>query len=258
MEAGPAFLNALPIGAGIALAALIGAIFGSFIATLVLRWPAGRSLAGRSRCDGCDAPLGARDLVPLLSALRLRGRCRRCGAPIDPFHGRVELASALIGALALAVIPGISGWLWALFGWLLLPLALLDARHMWLPDPLNALLAVAFKAVRLDNSRDPVVIREGRVASRLWRQVERTAGGACCCDERLLVPQQQVKGVGQIAVARSFHRVTLAILIVNRAVVDNGPRGVQHDNRDSVAAVRRPDTGRLPGGPPPPQAASSP
>ena len=49
MEAGPAFLNVLPIGAGIALAALIGAILGSFIATLVLRWPAGRPLAGRSR-----------------------------------------------------------------------------------------------------------------------------------------------------------------------------------------------------------------
>lgn len=142
MEAGPAFLNALPTGAGIALAALIGAIFGSFIATLVLRWPAGRSLAGRSRCDGCDAPLGSRDLVPLLSALWLRGRCRRCGVPIDRFHGRVELASALVGALALSVMPGVSGWLWALFGWLLLPLALLDARHMWLPDPLNALLAV--------------------------------------------------------------------------------------------------------------------
>ncbi|MDZ3832774.1 MAG: prepilin peptidase [Sphingopyxis sp.] len=36
-----------------------------------------------------------------------------------------------------------AGWLWALFGWLLLPLALLDARHFWLPDRLNLLLALA-------------------------------------------------------------------------------------------------------------------
>ncbi|SKB30177.1 prepilin peptidase [Sphingopyxis flava] len=133
----------LPWGAEIAFAALIGAVIGSFIATLVLRWPAGRSLAGRSQCDGCNAPLGTRDLVPLASALWLRGRCRRCGVPIDKFHSRVELASALLGALALALMPGAQGWLWALFGWLLLPLALLDARHMWLPDPLNALLALA-------------------------------------------------------------------------------------------------------------------
>ena len=89
---------------------LIGAILGSFIATLVLRWPAGRSLLGRSRCDGCDRPLGALDLVPLLSALLLRGRCRRCGAPIDPFHSRVELTSALVGAVALALMPGAAGW----------------------------------------------------------------------------------------------------------------------------------------------------
>ena len=51
--------------------------------------------------------------------------------------------SAAIGAAALALLPGTAGWLWALFGWLLLPLALLDARYMWLPDPLNVVLALA-------------------------------------------------------------------------------------------------------------------
>ena len=136
------YLDALPFGTGIALAGLIGLILGSFIATLVLRWPAGRSVLGRSQCDGCGRPLGALDLIPLLSALAARGRCRTCGAPIDRFHSRVEAGSALIGMIALALMPGITGWLWALFGWLLLPLALLDARHFWLPDRLGALLAV--------------------------------------------------------------------------------------------------------------------
>lgn len=137
-------LDALPVAAGAGLAALVGAVLGSFIAALVLRWPQGRSvLRGRSQCDACHAPLTARDLVPLLSALWLRGRCRHCGARIDPFHLYVELGAALIGAIALALMPGTAGWLWALFGWLLLPLALLDARHMWLPDALSALLAVA-------------------------------------------------------------------------------------------------------------------
>ena len=135
-------LDALPFGMGVAMAALIGLIFGSFIATLVLRWPAGRSVRGRSCCDGCGQPLVVRDLVPLLSALFLRGKCRRCGAAIDPFHSRVEWSAAAIGALALALMPGTAGWLWALFGWLLLPLALLDARHFWLPDRLNLLLAI--------------------------------------------------------------------------------------------------------------------
>ncbi|KTE22662.1 peptidase A24 [Sphingopyxis sp. H050] len=133
-------LGALPFGAGVAFAGLVGLVLGSFIATLVLRWPAGRSVLGRSQCDGCGRGLGVSDLVPLLSALASRGRCRQCHRPIDPFHWRVELGSALIGVAALAWMPGTAGWLWALFGWMLLPLALLDARHFWLPDGLNALL----------------------------------------------------------------------------------------------------------------------
>lgn len=40
------------------------------------------------------------------------------------------------------MMPGVEGWLWALFGWLLIPLAVLDARHFWLPDRLSGLLAV--------------------------------------------------------------------------------------------------------------------
>ena len=127
---------------GVAFAALIGLVLGSFIATLVLRWPAGRSVLGRSQCDGCGRALGALDLFPLLSTLASRGRCRTCNAAIDPFHSRVELGSALIGIVALALSPGTAGWLWALFGWLVLPLALLDARHFWLPDRLNLLLGV--------------------------------------------------------------------------------------------------------------------
>ena len=136
-------LDALPIGAGVGLAGLVGLVAGSFIATLVLRWPAGRSVLGRSECDGCRRTLRIRDLIPLLSALLARGSCRSCGGQIDPFHWRVEAAAALVGVIALATLPGTTGWLWALFGWLLLPLALLDARHFWLPDTLNATLAVA-------------------------------------------------------------------------------------------------------------------
>jgi leader peptidase (prepilin peptidase)/N-methyltransferase len=126
-----AALDALPFGMGVGLAALAGLLLGSFLATLVLRWPLGRSvLRGRSLCDACGTALTARDLIPLLSAIAARGRCRHCGAPIGALHWR-------------ALMPGTAGWLWALFGWLLLPLALLDARHMWLPDPLNVVLALA-------------------------------------------------------------------------------------------------------------------
>jgi leader peptidase (prepilin peptidase)/N-methyltransferase len=123
---------------------LLGAIFGSFIATLCLRWPEGRSvLAGRSHCDGCAKPLPAARLVPLLSALLSRGRATCCGGAIDPFHARVEWIAALIGAAALGLTPSLQGLALAAFGWLLLPLLLLDLRHFWLPDSLTFVLGLS-------------------------------------------------------------------------------------------------------------------
>lgn len=122
--------------------ALIGAILGSFLATLILRWPQGRSVVrGRSACDGCGRTLVARDLIPLLSAMVQRGRCRTCGARIDPLHGRVEAGCAIIGALAIGGMPDLGGIGWALLGWMLLTLAILDWRHFWLPDALTLPLA---------------------------------------------------------------------------------------------------------------------
>lgn len=123
---------------GGAAGAALGAIAGSFLATLLIRWPAGRSaLTGRSRCDGCDAPLGARDLVPLLSFLVARGRCRACGAAIDLRHPAMELAAAMIGAAASVAHPLPLALVTAGFGWVLLLLIALDAEHHWLPDRLT-------------------------------------------------------------------------------------------------------------------------
>ena len=134
-----------------------GAIIGSFLATLILRWPQGRGVArGRSACDGCGRVLGARDLVPLLSALVQRGRCRTCGAAIDPLHGRVEAGCALIGALAIGGMPGPGGIGWAVLGWMLLTLAVLDWRHFWLPDALT--LPLAFLGLTLGMWATDVVL----------------------------------------------------------------------------------------------------
>lgn len=124
------------------IGALAGAIIGSFLATLILRWPQGRSvLRGRSACDGCGRTLAARDLIPMVSSLLSHGKCRTCGAAIDPLHGRVEAGCAIIGALALGFRPDLGGIGGMVLGWLLLTLAVLDWRHFWLPDALTLPLA---------------------------------------------------------------------------------------------------------------------
>ena len=119
------------------LGTLAGLIAGSFLATLVVRWPRGESIGGRSHCDGCQARLSLPDLIPLWSFLVARGACRRCGARIDWRHPALELTAALIGGLALFVVPGPAGFAGALLGWFLLALLALDAEHFWLPDALT-------------------------------------------------------------------------------------------------------------------------
>lgn len=142
------------------LGGLAGLIAGSFIGALVQRWPRGEQVvAGRSRCDGCGRGLGPADLVPVLSYVLLRGRCRTCRAPIARVHPAAELAACLVGATAFAAAPPAQALVGAAFGWTLVALALLDLEHFWLPDRLTLPLAAAGVAaaasgqsVRLDES----------------------------------------------------------------------------------------------------------
>jgi leader peptidase (prepilin peptidase)/N-methyltransferase len=70
---------------------------GSFLNVVASRLPLGRSVSTpRSACPACDAEIRARDNVPLLSYVLLRGRCRDCKAPIGWRYPAVELATALL------------------------------------------------------------------------------------------------------------------------------------------------------------------
>ncbi len=121
---------------------ILGLLFGSFLAALVMRWPQGRSvLGGRSACDGCRRTLRVTELIPLLGALASSGRCRTCGTPIDPVHWWMEAGCGAIGLAATLVAPIPAALGWMVLGWVLLTLAVLDARHFWLPDALTLPLA---------------------------------------------------------------------------------------------------------------------
>lgn len=83
----------------LAVSLVFGAVCGSFAGLVADRVPRGESvLTGRSTCRGCDLPLGARDLVPVLSWLCLRGRCRRCHDRIGSTALVVEILTALLFA----------------------------------------------------------------------------------------------------------------------------------------------------------------
>lgn len=115
---------------------LFGSVAGSFLNVCVSRWPAGLSVVSpRSRCPKCGHQISAMENVPMLSWIFLRAKCRGCGEKISAQYPLVELAVALL-------------WLWAevhygftfsalrvaIFGTLMLGIALTDAEHFLIPD----------------------------------------------------------------------------------------------------------------------------
>ncbi|MDT8343342.1 MAG: prepilin peptidase, partial [Thermohalobaculum sp.] len=126
------------MGVAAPLTLIAAPVVGSFMALVADRWGTGEGMvAGRSRCDACRTPLGARDLVPLASWLALGGRCRHCDARIGGFAPLMELAALAVAVWSVLVFPAALILPSAVLGWVLLTAAEIDRRHMILPDALT-------------------------------------------------------------------------------------------------------------------------
>jgi len=82
------------------LFAVLGLVIGSFLNVCIDRLPQNKSIAfPPSHCEACQHKLAAKDLIPVFSYLRLRGRCRYCQVSVPRRLFWVELATGLIFAL---------------------------------------------------------------------------------------------------------------------------------------------------------------
>src|SRR5689334_9498028 len=141
----------MPQGFAIALAALMGATFGSFFNVVAYRLPRGESLSHPpSRCPSCETPIKAYDNVPVLGWLLLRGRCRACGMRIAWRYPAVE---ALTGLLCAAVVLRFGAdrdaWLGLVLVLLLVPITLIDLDCQIIPNKLTLIGAIAAVALVL-------------------------------------------------------------------------------------------------------------
>jgi leader peptidase (prepilin peptidase)/N-methyltransferase len=140
------------------IAALMGAVFGSFLNVVAYRLPRGESLSRpRSRCPGCQTPIRPYDNVPVLSWLALRGRCRSCRAPISWRYPFVEAATGLLCALVVIVKgPDEDALLGLVLVLLLVPVTLIDLDHRIIPNRLMLIGAVLAPAIVLLTEPDAI------------------------------------------------------------------------------------------------------
>ncbi len=126
-----------------------GLIAGSFLNVVIHRGPAlwgltkdnggrGTFWAPRSYCPNCKAAISNFDLVPLLSFLFLRGKCRACGGAIAARYPIVEFVAAVAAAASVAIFGlSLSAFFAALFLLALIALAAIDAETGYLPDAIT-------------------------------------------------------------------------------------------------------------------------
>jgi leader peptidase (prepilin peptidase) / N-methyltransferase len=141
------------------LAAVLGAVFGSFLNVVAYRLPRGESLSRpRSRCPGCLTPVRAYDNVPVLSWLLLRGRCRACREPISARYPLVEAGTgALCALVVLAKGPDEDALLGLALVLLRVPVALIDLDHQIIPNKLMILGAALAPALVMLTAPDDIV-----------------------------------------------------------------------------------------------------
>lgn len=123
----------------VVLLALLGLGIGSLLTVVIRRVPRGESVfRPASSCPGCGATLAARDQVPVLSWVLLRGRCRRCRYRISPRYPLVEVATATLFAVLawhFGFDPALPGFLYlAAVG---VALGVIDVEHKRLPFALT-------------------------------------------------------------------------------------------------------------------------
>ncbi len=91
-----------------------------------------------SQCPSCGAAIRALDNIPILSWLRLRGRCRACKAKISIRYPLVEALTALLSVVVVWQLgPTIAALAALILTWGLIALAIIDLDTQLLPDSLT-------------------------------------------------------------------------------------------------------------------------
>ena len=185
--------------ATIFVSAFLGLLIGSFLNVVAYRVPAGSPVTSPpSSCRSCGHHIRARDNIPVVSWLLLRGRCRDCGAPISVRYPLVEAGSAVLFGLT-ALVVGVS-WVLPAYLWFVavaLVLTLTDIDHKRIPNRIlypGTIVATALLAA-------------GAALEGAWADLWRALGGGAAYFAFLLLVALAARG------GFGFGDVKLALLL---------------------------------------------
>lgn len=116
---------------------VLGAVVGSFLNLVGLRWDSGRGLLGRSSCPSCGKILKWRELVPILSFFILKARCRGCQKKISWQYPAVEILTGLVFATIYnSQFSILQNLLLLTIFCVYIVITIYDIKHKIIPDPL--------------------------------------------------------------------------------------------------------------------------
>jgi leader peptidase (prepilin peptidase) / N-methyltransferase len=128
-----------------------GLAVGSFLNVVAARVPLGRSIVSpRSACMHCGTEIRARDNIPVVSYLLLRGRCQSCRTSIGFRYPAVELGTALlVAACVIAFGPTLHALAAAIFCVALVVISATDLEHRIVPNKVVLPAAAVVLALQL-------------------------------------------------------------------------------------------------------------
>ncbi|HBY20539.1 MAG: hypothetical protein A2Y24_07955 [Clostridiales bacterium GWE2_32_10] len=138
----------------IALIILVGLMVGSFLNVCIYRIPREESVVlGSSHCTSCSEKIRWYDLIPVLSYLMLKGKCRKCKSKISIKYPMVEVLNAVLYLILFYKYDlAVNFYIFATMASICILIAFIDYEHQIIPDRLVILTLLAALSYRIYSS----------------------------------------------------------------------------------------------------------
>lgn len=153
-----------------ALALVLGVCIGSFLNVLIDRLPREQSIMGRSHCDSCKKTLQWFELIPVVSFVAQKARCRKCNVQLSLQYPLVEITSGVLFYALYRALPfsGEASFFqtvqyaaWFVVASAFFSIIVADFKYQIIPDSLLVVCSVAMLATLFPLSVEDLLFRSG-------------------------------------------------------------------------------------------------